>query len=161
KRLDDELFFSNHLVNEQTETALRSADDDDEILFLLFRFLYGVNAAELVEADESKDLVAQAKHFALVHAMNLHVRDARDFDDGRKRDGEKTAADTEEKCLDAGESERCAKLNRRAFARLSENVDGSLEPIENGTNDVHTDATAGDFGNFAGGTETRLENEVE
>src|SRR5215469_8052984 len=39
-------------------------------------------------------------------------------------------------------------------------MDGTLQAIKDGAHNVHADAAAGDFGDFGGGAETGLENQV-
>src|SRR6266481_2616206 len=138
------------------------ADDHDEIPFLLcvVRDFDRMNAIELVEADECQDLIAQAEDFALVHFVNFLILDAADFDDGRKWNGEEAAPDAEEQRLNAGQREGHPKLDSCALAFTGSDVNRAFEAIENGADDVHADAAAGDFGDFAGGAEPRLEDQV-
>ena len=52
-------------------------------------------------------------------------------------------------------------MNRRAAAFFRRNVNGSLEPVEDGSNDIHANATARNFRHFGSGAESRFENEIE
>jgi len=70
--------------------------------------------AKVIQANESKNLLAKTQNFTLVDAVNFGSGDAGNFHDGGKRDGEKTAADAEKQGLDTREGERSAKLNRGA-----------------------------------------------
>jgi len=63
--------------------------------------------------------------------------------------------------LDTRKSQRRAKLNGGAAAFLGGDMNGSLEAIEDGSNDIHANATAGDFCDFGSGTKSGLENEIE
>src|SRR6266851_2710878 len=124
----------------------------------------GVDAAQtakVVQPDEGENLFAKTEHFTLIHAVNLVVRDASDFHDGRERDSEKTAADAEKQSLNTRKSERRAELNRCSAAFLRRNVYGALEAVEDGSNDIHADATARYFRYFGSGAESRFENEIE
>src|SRR5260370_37334756 len=44
---------------------------------------------------------------------------------------------------------------------LGRNVNRALKAIENRSNNIHADATAGDFRDFGGGAEARFENEIQ
>jgi len=80
-----------------------------------------VNAAqtaEVIQANESENLIGGGAHFTLVDAVNLWIHDARDFDHGREWHSEKTAANTEKQSLDTRKSQRRAKLNGGAAAFL-------------------------------------------
>ena len=60
--LDDQLLFADHAIDHQTKTLLRNADDDHETLsFFAVRHLHGVNAAQVLEAHESKNLIAKRR----------------------------------------------------------------------------------------------------
>src|SRR5260221_14584851 len=43
---------------------------------------------------------------------------------------------------------------------MADHVNGALEAVQNRTDNVHANAAAGDFGNFAGGAEARLKNQI-
>src|SRR5882724_5247814 len=93
--------------------------------------------------------------------MNFVVRNARDFHDRRKRHGEQAATHAEEQRLNAGEGERGAKLECGALALFRGNLNGSLEAIEDGSNDVHTDPAARHFGDFGGSAQASFKNKIE
>ena len=80
----------------------------------------------MLEANERENLVAEAEHFALVDAVNFLLVDARDLDDGRKRDGKEAATDAEKQRLNAGESQRGAELKGRALRFLRRDVNGAF-----------------------------------
>ena len=69
--------------------------------------------------------------------------------------------DTGCQSLNAGKGERDAELDGGAAASLRGNVDGTLEAIEDGSNDVHADATTGNFGYFGSGAESGFENKAQ
>jgi len=119
-----------------------------------------MDAIELVETDEGENLIAQAQDFALVDLVDFLIVDARDFDDGGKRNGEQATSDAEEKRLNAGQRERNAELDVGAFAFAGGDVDRALKAIKDGADNVHANPAAGNFGDFAGGAETRFENQV-
>ena len=114
---DDEFFFAHQAVDHQAKALFGHADDHDEVsVFLVLPGLLDrMNAIELVEADERKNLIAEAENLALVDFVNFLILNAGDFDDGGKRNGEEAAADAEEQRLDAGEGERNAKLDGGAL----------------------------------------------
>src|SRR5580704_19193334 len=93
--------------------------------------------------------------------MNFLFVDARDFDDRRKRYREKPAADAKQKRLNAGQCQRNAQLNGGSLPARRGNVNGALQAVEHGANYVHTDAAAGNFGNFGGSAESRFEDQVQ
>src|SRR6266849_1322283 len=124
----------------------------------------GVDAAQtakVIQPNESENLVAKTQHFTLVDAVNLGIGDAGDFHNRRERDSEKTAADAEEQSLNAGKRERRTKLNGRATASLRRNVNGSLEAVEDSSNDIHANATTRNFRHFGSSAESRFENEIK
>src|SRR6266403_1434119 len=161
ERLNEQLFFSNEAINKETKTFFGRADDDDEMLFLNGLRIDAAQAAELVQTDQRENLVAETKDLTLVHAMDFMVRDARDFHDGGKRHREQAATHAEKQRLNAGEREWGAKLERRALAVFRGNLDGSLEAIEDGSNDVHTDSAARNFRDFRSGAQTCFKNKIE
>src|SRR5258708_17047070 len=108
----------------------------------------GVDAAQtakVVQPDEGENLFAKTEHFTLIHAVNLVVRDASDFHDGRERVSEKTAADAEEQSLNTRKSEPRAELNRCFATFLRRNAYGALEAVNDGYNDNQADTTASYF----------------
>src|SRR5208337_3357973 len=69
---DDQFFFADEAVHNETKALFGKTDDDHEIFcFFGARGLDRVNAIKLIEADEGEDLIAQAKDFALVHFVNF------------------------------------------------------------------------------------------
>src|SRR5882762_1200027 len=121
----------------------------------------GAQTAKVIQANESKNLVAKTQHFTLVDAVNLGVRNACDFHDRGERNGEKTAADAEQQSLNTRKSEWRTKLNRCAAVFFRRNVNGPLEPVEDGPNDIHANATARNCRPFGSGAESRFEKMIE
>ena len=93
--------------------------------------------------------------------MNFRIRNASDFHNRRERDSEKTPPDAEQQSLNAREGERRTKLNCCAASFLRRNVNGSLDAVKDGSDDIHADAPARYFRYFGSGTESRFEDEVE
>src|SRR5205807_4516818 len=76
------------------------------------------------------------------------------------RHGKEAAADAEKQSVNAGQSQRHAKLQRGAAAFLRANVNGSLEAVHHRPSYVHADAAARDFGHFLRGAEAGFENQI-
>jgi len=93
-----------------------------------------------ISANESENLIAETATFTLVDAVNLDPCMARDFNNGGQRPSEKTAPTRNSKVWNTCKSQRRAKLNRSAAAFLRRDVNGSLEAVEDGSNDIHADA---------------------
>src|SRR5208337_2236801 len=159
---DDQFFFADEAVHNETKALFGKTDDDHEIFcFFGARGLDRVNAIKLIEADEGEDLIAQAKDFALVHFVNFLILDASNFDDGGQRNGEQATPDTEEQGLDASQGQGDTKLNAGAESLGGSNVHGAFEAVEDGAHDVHAYTTSGNFSDFRGGAEARFEDEVK
>src|SRR6266849_1427119 len=161
QRFDHQFLFSNQAIHDETKSFFSFANDDDK-MFLSNRL--GIDAAQtakVIQPNESKNLFAKPQHFTLFHAVNLRILNSSDFHNRRERDSEKTAADAEKQRLNTRKRERRTKLNCRAAAFLRRDMHGTLEAAEDGTNDIHADATARNFRHFGSGAESRLENEVE
>jgi len=103
---------------------------------------------------------ADAEDFALVYAMDVSLRDARDFHHRGQRHGEQAARNAEQQRLNAGQRQRHTQLDGGAAAFAGRNVNGAFQVVEDGADHVHAYAAAGNFGDFRSGAEARLENEI-
>src|SRR5215472_6749243 len=115
----------------------------------------------MIQTHKGKNLFAEAENFTLIHSVNFVVGDARDFNDSGKWNGKEATANAEEQRLNASEGEWDAKLERRAAPLLRTHVNGSLQAVHHVADHVHTDAAAGNFGDFHSGAEAGLKNQIE
>src|SRR5207248_9104 len=156
--LDHQLFLAHQFFDYQAEAILAYGDDDDEKFLLGRRF--GMPLQSL-QPHQSEDFIAQFENLAIVHAVEFAFVCAADLHDRGQRHGVNLFADAEKQGLDDSQCERHLKIKSCAGADNSFNMDRTFEALEDGLDHVHAHAPAGNGGDFFGGAESRMENQVQ
>src|SRR5271165_1636916 len=113
------------------------------------------------QPQQRQHLVAQLQNFVVVHLVDFRFGSARDFHDRVERYCIQPLLDPEQQRLDDGQRERQLQPEGCALARTRLHADRGFETVQHALDDVHSDATPGNFGDLGGRAETRTEDEIE
>ena len=113
------------------------------------------------QPNQRHHLVANFENFLSVDHVDFAFARAQDLQHIAQGYGVEALRDAEEQGLDDGQGERHLEQEGGALAGKAAHADGALEAVHDRLDDIHADAASADLGDFAGGAQAGLEDEIE